>query len=255
MSAVLWPIELVVSWVLVGLHSILAPLFGADTGWAWGLAIVGLVAVIRTLLIPLFVRQIKAQRGLQRLQPEIKKLQETYKGDQDRLSQELMKLYRETGTNPLYSCLPLFVHIVILFALFRVLYRLGGHDPEVLGAFAGREALVQSARDATIFGARISETFMSADGLVARAVALLLIVLMTVSAFLAQKQLMSKHMPAESMASPFVKQQKVMLFVFPGLFAVTGVNFPVGVLLYWLASNLWTMGEQSYVIRSTSPEA
>ncbi len=155
MSAVLWPIELAVSWVLVGLHSILAPLFGADTGWAWGLAIVGLVAVIRTLLIPLFVRQIKAQRGLQRLQPEIKKLQETYKGDQDRLSQELMKLYRETGTNPLYSCLPLFVQIVILFALFRVLYSLGGH-PEGLGAFAGREALVQSARDASIFGARTS---------------------------------------------------------------------------------------------------
>ncbi len=96
---------------------------------------------------------------------------------------------------------------------------------------------------------------MSADGLVARAVALLLIVLMTVSGFLAQKQLMSKDMPAESMDSRFVRQQKVGLYVFPGVFAVAGVNFPVGVLLYWLASNLWTMGQQSYVIRRTSPEA
>jgi YidC/Oxa1 family membrane protein insertase len=78
-----------------------------NSGWTWALSIVGLVIVIRILLIPLFVKQIKAQRNLQIIQPQMKEIQKKYAGDRERQSQEMMKLYRETGTNPLASCLPI----------------------------------------------------------------------------------------------------------------------------------------------------
>ncbi len=253
MSTILGPIETAVSWIMVMFHSLFSPVFGASSGWAWGLSIVGLVVVIRILLIPLFVKQINAMRGMQLLQPEIKKLQEKYKNDRERQSQELMKLYRETGTNPLSSCLPVLAQAPIFFALFRVLNGLGGDRPKGLGVLRGREDLVQSAHEASIFGAKISETFLRADTAAAKVVALVLILLMSASTFVTQRQLMTKNMPAASMDNPFMRQQKVMLYLFPVIFAVTGVNFPIGVLLYWLTTNVWSMGQQAYVIKRMPP--
>ncbi len=249
MSTVLGPIETPVSWIMVMFHSLFSPIFGENSGWSWGLAIVGLVVVIRVLLIPLFVKQIHATRGIQLLQPEIKKLQEKYKNDRERQSQELMKLYRDTGTNPLSSCLPILAQAPIFFALFRVLNGLGGDRPRGLGVLRGRDDLVQSAHEASIFGAKISETFLGADSAAAKLVALVMIALMSASTFITQKQLMTKNMPAASMDNPFMRQQQVMLYLFPVIFAVTGVNFPIGVLLYWLTTNVWSMGQQFYVIQ------
>ena len=114
-------LEYAVSWILVQFHAIFAIPFGESSGWSWALAIVGLVVVIRILLIPLFVKQIKAQRNLQILQPQMKEIQKKYAGDRERQSQEMMKLYKETGTNPLSSCLPIIAQAPIFFALFRVL--------------------------------------------------------------------------------------------------------------------------------------
>ncbi len=248
MSTILGPIETAVSWIMVMFHSLFSPIFGADSGLAWGLSIVGLVVVIRILLIPLFVKQINAMRGMQLLQPEIKKLQEKYKNDRERQSQELMKLYRDTGTNPLASCLPILLQAPIFFALFRVLNELGDDPPTGLGVLRDENELVQSAHDATIFGAAISDTFLGADTTQTQIVALVMIVLMSASTFITQKQLMTKNMPAASADNPFMRQQKVLLYVFPVVFAVTGVNFPLGVLLYWLTTNIWSMGQQFYVI-------
>jgi YidC/Oxa1 family membrane protein insertase len=239
------PLYVAVSWIMVRFHAVLSAI-GLDerSGVTWSLSIVGLVVVIRILLIPLFVKQIKAQRGLQVLQPEIKKLQEKYKSDRERQSQELMKLYRETGTNPLASCLPILAQAPIFFALFGVLNGIaGGHARGVL-----TPELVRQASDAQVFGAKIFDTFLAADNTAARVVALVLIVLMSATTFLTQKQLMSKNMPASAMEGPFAQQQKILLYVFPVIFAVTGVNFPIGVLLYWFTTNLWSMGQQFYVI-------
>jgi YidC/Oxa1 family membrane protein insertase len=128
-----------------------------------------------------------------------------------------------------------------------VLNGIGKEPPQGKGRLSDTAA--EQAADATIFGAPISDKFLGADDLTTQIVTLVLIVLMSATTFLTQKQLMSKNMPADAMNNPFAQQQKILLYAFPVIFAVTGVNFPIGVLLYWLTTNLWSMGQQFYVIR------
>lgn len=240
-------LEIAVSWILVTFHALLSPIFGAASGAAWGLSIVGLVIVIRTLLIPLFVKQIKAQRNLQILQPQMKEIQKKYAGDKERQSQEMMKLYRETGTNPLSSCLPILVQAPIFFALFRVLQ--GMAQDKAVGVLTPE--LVAQGREASIFGVPIYGTFLNANETpnptATHVVTLVMIVLMSATTFITQRQLIVKNTAADN---PMVRQQKILLYVFPVMFAVGGINFPLGVLLYWLTTNLWSMGQQFYVIRN-----
>jgi YidC/Oxa1 family membrane protein insertase len=226
--------------------------FDPAGGFAWGMSIVGLVIVIRIVLIPLFVKQIKAQRGLQLLQPEVKKLQAKYKGRTDTASkqaqqQELMKLYRDNGTNPLSSCLPILAQAPIFFALFRVLNGIGSNPVIARGILTQNEA--KQAANAEILGVHISDQFLGSGSLHVQVVCALMIIAMSATTFTTQRQLMRKNMPAAALDNPFAQQQKILLYVFPLIFAVSGVNFPLGVLLYWLTTNLWTMCQQFYVIR------
>jgi YidC/Oxa1 family membrane protein insertase len=240
------PLYNAVAWIIVQFHALFSPLFGKDSGAAWGLSIVCLVVVIRIALIPLFVKQIKSMRNMQALQPRIKEIQQKHKNDRERQSQELMKLYKETGTNPLSSCLPIVAQAPFFFALYHVLNRVA-HD---LPTGALTQPLVESASRATIFGAPISSSFTQANGnLNVQIVTVVMIVLMSLSQFITQRQLMLKNMSPEAMDNPFMKQQKMLMYVFPIMFAVFGINFPVGVLVYWLTTNVWTMGQQLYVIR------
>lgn len=250
-NAILRPLEHVVAWIMVAFHSALSVLgFPEASGWTWGLSIVGLVIVIRVLLIPLFVKQIKASRGMQLIQPEMKKIQEKYKGRTDQASRqamtrETMELYRRTGTNPFASCLPLLLQSPIFFALFRVLNGIPNHT--TVGPLSRR--LVEQADQATLFGAPLSDTFIHANTTATRAFTIILIVLMSATTFFTQRQLMMKNMPASALDNPYAQQQKIILYVLPLIFAVSGVNFPIGVLIYWLVTNLWSMGQQFYVIR------
>jgi YidC/Oxa1 family membrane protein insertase len=240
------PLYNAVSWIIVQFHALFTPLFGKDSGAAWGLSIVCLVVVIRIALIPLFVKQIKSTRNMQALQPRIKEIQQKFTNDREKQSQELMKLYKETGTNPLSSCLPIIAQAPFFFALYHVLNRVAHDKPT--GSLT--QDLVESASRAEIFGAPISATFTRADGdLSVQIVTVVMIVLMSLSQFITQRQLMLKNMSPEAMDNPFVKQQKILMYVFPIMFAVFGINFPVGVLVYWLTTNVWTMGQQLYVIR------
>src|SRR3712207_7602425 len=108
------PLYFVTSLVLSGFHSVFGRIFGADSGWSWALSIIGLTLVIRAALIPLFVKQIKSSRNMQLIQPKVKELQKKYGHDRERLAQETMKLYRESGTNPFASCLPILMQMPIL---------------------------------------------------------------------------------------------------------------------------------------------
>ena len=247
LNPLVW-LETLVSWVLVSFHSLTSNVFDDDSGWAWGLAIVLLVILIRILLIPLFVKQIKSQRNLQIIQPQVKEIQKKYAGDRERQSQELMKLYKDTGTNPLSSCLPILAQAPIFYALFVVLQGIAKNTPK--GVLT--DELVQSARNAKIFGAPIYGTFANRaeteNPSATFVVTLILIILMTATTFLTQRQLIVKNTAPDN---PMVKQQKILLYVFPVIFAVTGINFPIGVLLYWFTTNLWTMGQQFYVIRNS----
>jgi len=227
-------------------HELLSPISGTDSGVTWGFAIIGLVILIRILLIPLFVKQIKSQRALTVLQPQLKEIQKKYKDDRQKQSEEMMKLYKKHGTNPLASCFPILAQAPIFFALFGVLNGIGQGVPRgVLTA-----ADVSSAGSATIYGAQISQTFLGSSESMVKVVAMIMIILMSASTFITQRQLMVKGMPKNTGApNMMLQQQKIMLYLFPVIFAVTGVNFPVGVLLYWLTTNLWTMGQQFYVIK------
>ncbi|GAA3373271.1 hypothetical protein GCM10020367_32570 [Streptomyces sannanensis] len=242
-----------VSWVIVQFHTLYGAIFGPDTGWAWGLSIVSLVVLIRICLIPLFVKQIKATRNMQALQPKMKAIQERYKSDKQRQSEEMMKLYKETGTNPLSSCLPILAQSPFFFALYTVLNDIA--RDQTVGVID--QSLLDSARKAEIFGAPIPAKFMdSAETVQAlgatltdvRVVTVIMIVLMSFSQFYTQRQLMTKNVDL-TVKTPFMQQQKMLMYVFPIMFAGFGVNFPVGVLLYWLTTNVWTMGQQMYVIR------
>ncbi len=255
-DSILRPLEYVVAWLMVSWHSVLTAVgLPATAGVTWALSIVGLVIVIRILLIPLFVRQIKASRGLQLIQPEMKKIQEKYKGKSDpesrqKMTQETMALYKESGTNPLASCLPILLQSPIFFALFRVLNGIHGIAAGTQAGIGPLDKTIASQVDqATLFGAPLSSTFLHSPDLATKIVTVVLIILMSVTTFTTQRQLMMKNMPASAMDNPFAQQQKILLYVLPGIFAVSGVNFPIGVLLYWLTTNLWSMGQQFYVIR------
>ena len=245
------PLEYAVAAIMVAFHTVLSAIgLPADSGWTWALSIVGLVVVIRILLIPLFVKQIRASRAMQLIQPQMKKIQEKYKGKTDTASrqamqQETMALYRESGTNPFASCLPILLQSPVFFALFRVLNGIPEHKS--IGPLS--PALVEQADRATLFGAQLSDTFIHANTTATRVLTVVLIILMSLSTFTTQRQLMTKNMPASALDNPFARQQKVLLYVLPVFFAISGINFPIGVLIYWLTTNVWSMGQQFYVIR------
>ncbi|MFX4291837.1 membrane protein insertase YidC [Streptomyces bohaiensis] len=258
MNSILSPLYWIVSWIIVRFHDLYSLVFDEGSGWAWGLSIVSLVIVIRIALIPLFFKQIKATRNMQALQPQMKKIQERYKNDKQRQSEEMMKLYKETGTNPLSSCLPILAQSPFFIALFQVLNHIAGN--RTVGVLNADQ--VESAREATIFGAPIATKFMdSAERLAefdasltnVRVVTVIMIILMSLSQFYTQRQLMTKNVDL-TVKTPFMNQQKMLMYIFPILFAVFGINFPVGVLIYWLTTNVWTLGQQMYVInRNPTP--
>ncbi|GAA2292295.1 membrane protein insertase YidC [Streptomyces violaceusniger] len=253
MDTILGPLYDVVSWIIVQFHSFYSLIFDRDSGWAWGLSIVSLVVLIRICLIPLFVKQIKSTRNMQALQPKMKAIQERYKSDRQRQSEEMMKLYKETGTNPLSSCLPILAQSPFFISLYQVLNHIANN--RTVGVID--QSLLDSARNAHIFGAPLSVKFMDSASKVeslgasltdVRIVTITMIVLMSASQFFTQRQLMTKNVDL-TVKTPFMQQQKMLMYVFPVMFAVFGINFPVGVLVYWLTTNVWTLGQQMFVIR------
>jgi YidC/Oxa1 family membrane protein insertase len=254
MGFILNPLYNLVSGIIVLFHNLLSPLLGENSGVTWSLSIMGLVVVIRIVLIPLFVKQIKSQRALTALQPHMKEIQKKYKDDRQKQSEEMMKLYKEHKTNPLASCFPILAQAPIFFALFTVLNGIAAKTPEGVAAPIARGYLkgeyLESAAQAEFFGAKISETFLGSDDIKVKLVTVLLIFVMSATTFTTQRQLMTKGMPKiDASNNMMLQQQKIMLYLFPVIFAVSGVNFPVGVLIYWSTTNFWTWGQQYYVIK------
>ena len=258
-SLILWPIKWVIELILVSFHTMWT-FFGLDpdAGVTWVLSIVGLVIVVRAALIPIFVRQIKNQRRMLEVAPQLKKIQDKYKGKKDQLSREAMSretmdLYKKTGTNPLSSCLPLLLQMPIFFGLFSVLNDASVHDKAGVGLLS--QSLADSFANSSFLGAPLSSTFIQAWNNGGQpwqtiVVASTMIVLMTASQFITQLQIVSKNMSPETKASPMFRQQRILLYLLPLVFAVSGVAFPIGVMFYWLVSNFWTMGQQFVVIRN-----
>ncbi len=250
LSQMMQPLYWAVSGLLVLFHWIWGVWLALPRGAAWALAIVSLTVLVRTLMIPLFVKQINSARNMQLLQPKIQALQKKYGSDRERLGQETMKLYKEEGVNPMASCLPLLIQMPIFLSLFRVLQ--GASDGNVRGQWLkDRPDLVASLQDAQLFGAGLADRIFPISPFgPTQVVGVVLVICMVAALFVTQLQLMRKNMTPEAMEGPMAQQQKMMLYVFPVIYAASAVVIPIGVLLYWLASNVWTMGQQGILIRN-----
>ncbi|GMM97235.1 MULTISPECIES: membrane protein insertase YidC [Microbacterium] len=259
-GTILWPLKWLVELVLVAWHWLFTAMgLPAAEGLTWVLSIVGLVIVVRSAMIPLFVRQIKSQRKMMEIAPELRKVQEKYKGKRDQLSREAMSretmaLYKKHGTTPVSSCLPLLVQMPVFFALFSVLNDVTRHAQAGIGGVGLLNAeLTQEFYDAKLFGvASLHETLIDAinsGNTTAIIILVTLVVLMIASQFFTQLQIISKNLSPEAKTGQAYQMQKIMLYVLPFAFVFSGVFFPLGVVIYWFVSNLWTMGQQFLVIR------
>ncbi|MFJ4108059.1 membrane protein insertase YidC [Oerskovia enterophila] len=254
LSTLVHPLQVVVAWILVHLHSALTAL-GLDPagGAGWSLAIVGLVVVVKLLLVPLVVTQVRGMRAMRLASPEIRRIQEKYRGRTDAASRdaarrEQQELMARTGANPLAGCLPLLVQAPVLFALYSVLSGIGRQTP--VGALTGD--LVRQADAATLLGAPLSGTLTGAlggsGGLAGVLVPAVLIVLMYAAQVLTQRFSARSNPPADP-TNPLARQQGTLAFVLPAVSAVVAVGFPVGVVLYWATSSLWGLGQQLVIGR------
>ncbi len=202
--------------------------FHDTVGLSWGGAIIALTIVTRTLLIPLTYKQLKGMRALQALQPQIKEIQAKYKNDRQRMQQEMMRFYQENKVNPFASCIPLLAQLPVFITLF---YLLQNELPDDIGCTAG-----QCGSEASFFF--ISDLTAKATG--GELIALLILYVGT--------QLISGMV----MAVTADKSQRVMMFVLPLIFVPFVINFPAGLVLYWITTNVWTIGQQ-YTIQKLIP--
>jgi YidC/Oxa1 family membrane protein insertase len=232
--------------------------FHNDVGAGWGLSIVLLTVVIRLVLVPLTVKQFKSMQALQRLQPQMKEIQAKYKQDKQRQQQEMMKFYKENNVNPLSSCLPLVAQLPVFISLFYML-RKDLRDnicPSVQTAYRAAKHLGKSATVACTKGPQGAHAsgaahagFLFIKDLTnnATGVTLIVLILLYVGTQLASTMMMSSPMMDPT-------QRKLMMFM-PLIFVLFIVNFPAGVIVYWVTTNSWTMLQQFVVKRRLGPAA
>ncbi|MEU6024108.1 membrane protein insertase YidC [Micromonospora sp. NPDC047134] len=235
------------------------PRWGTD--WSWVLGIVFLVLTVRVVLFPIFVKQIKAQRAMQALQPQIKALQDKHRDDRETLQKEIVELYRTERANPLTGCLPMLVQIPVFLGLFHVLRHLKPSMPEHLKTLYGWTVTqFDSASSATLFGAPVAASFRSgaaelaglgADGVTVRVVALILIAMMVVTTYLSSRQMILRTGWAEEPQQRLM--QRLMLYGIPASLLVSGLIFPIGVIIYWVTTNLFSLGQQTWMLRRYPP--
>lgn len=263
-STIMWPFKWIVEAILVFWHWIFTSLgLPADAGLTWVLSIIGLVVVVRSALIPLFVRQIKSQRKMMEIAPELRKVQEKYRGKKDQLSREAMSretmaLYKKHGTTPVSSCLPLLVQMPILLGMFYTLSDVKKHaEWGVGGVGLLNKELTWQFYEAKLFGVAPLHTSLieavnqKPDGWEATVTILvILVILMIASQFITQLQIISKNLSPEAKTGQAYQMQRIMLYILPLAFIFSGVFFPLGVVLYWFTSNIWTMVQQFLVIRN-----
>lgn len=255
------PLYNAIARAIVAIHVVLSQVLGTS-GWSWALAIILLTVGVRLVLFPLFVKQIKAQRTMQLMQPKIREIRERHKHDKQKMNEEVLKLQREHG-NPLLGCLPILVQIPLFFALFHTLdgvvpkHTKGSYVPS--GSVGLSPASANSMAHAHIFGTSLASSFTSSTAILhylgsgaiaTKVVTVLLIVIMMATTFITQKQIFGRN---ATMDPSQAKQQKILLYLSPLMLGVFGFRFPVGVLLYWFTTNVWSMGQQYVVLRRMPP--
>jgi YidC/Oxa1 family membrane protein insertase len=252
------PLNGVVAWVIMRLHTALGHLFGPNTGLAWFLSIALLVILIRICLIPLFVKQVHAQRKMAQHAPHLQELRKKYKGDKQRLNEETMKFYKENGVNPLAGCLPMIPQMIVFYALFSVLRAIADWKPGTPLKYGLNIATVESAQKATILGVHLSDSLLFSHQHVPVHVAIVIFLTVAVSAtttFMTVRQsskrgLMNTNVDPDN---PMAQSQKYMMYIVP-FFSLTGLYWQYGLVLYWVTTNVWTLGQQYIMFRNWTVE-
>ncbi|MEV6305233.1 membrane protein insertase YidC [Actinoplanes sp. NPDC051861] len=234
-------------------HSVLGTAGALGTSWSWVLGIVFLVLTVRMALFPLVTRQIKSQRAIQRLQPRMKELREKHRGDPETMQAELVKLYQTEKVSPFAAFLPMLVQMPILIGLLHVLRHL---RPEITSEssrtlYGWTLTQFDSAVHAELFGAPIVAGFNSTADLTVKLVAGVLIVVMAATTYLTNRQMIRRTGPAQDQQGRLV--QRLMLYGFPLSLLISGVFFPIGVVLYWLVQNVFAIGQQAWILRKYPP--
>jgi YidC/Oxa1 family membrane protein insertase len=256
--AILNPLNDLVAWVIMRLHSVLGALFGPDSGWAWGLSIVFLVMLIRLCLVPLFVKQVNAQRKMAKHQPQLMELRKKYKNDKQRLNEETMKFYKENGVNPLAGCLPMIPQMIVFFSLFSVLRFIADWKPGHPLQYGFTEPVVKSAQETTIFGVHLDSKLLFAHPAPSLHVAIIIaltVVLSATTTFMTVRQSAKRGLMQTNLDpdNPMAQSQKFMQYIVP-FFSLTGLYWQYGLVLYWVTTNLWTLGQQYFMFRNWTTE-
>lgn len=244
-SVIMTPLYYLVSAVLLAWREIFALVLPNDSGWTWAFAIVGLAVTIRLLLIPMYIRQIRANRAMRELGPQIKELQQRYKHDRERLAQEENRLWSSMGANPYLWWLPLIVQGLVFLVLLRIIDTAAKFAPSH-GSFRRgfiTEDEAQSLSQARILGAGLADTFIDSSRAATEVLAIVLVLVMCATQFIAQRQQMAAAPVEVAMSDVFAKQRRLVLFGLPVVFAAGGLVLPLGVLILWATSCVWTMGQ------------
>ena len=253
--SILNPLFDAVAWVIMRIHAVLSVPFGASSGWAWGLSIVILVMFMRLLMVPLFVKQVNAQRKMQAHMPQLQEIRKRYKNDKQRLNEETMKFYKENGINPLGGCLPLAAQLPVFWALFNVLRAIADWQPGQVPKYGLTVPVVESAREARIFGASLADKFLFPlphQSLESRLVILVFVLASAATTFLTMRQSAKRGMMQQAPVdpdNPAANMQKYMMYIAP-FFALTGLYWQFGLVIYWVTTNVWTLGQQHFLFRN-----
>jgi len=251
------PLNNLVAWVIMRIHAVLGSLFGPASGAAWGLSIVILVMFIRLLLVPLFIKQVHAQRKMAQHAPQLQELRKKYKGDKQRLNEETMKFYKENGVNPLAGCLPMIPQMIVFFALFNVLRAITSWTHGTTPKYGLTVPVVVSAQKATIFGVHLGDKLLFSHQSVPLHVSIVIALTVVVSAtttFMTVRQSSKRGLMQTNVDpdNPMAQSQKYMMYIVP-FFSLTGLYWAYGLVLYWVTTNLWTLGQQFLMFRNWEP--
>lgn len=227
--------------VITWIHQAYGTFINPASGFNWALTIITLTVAMRLLIFPLFLKQMRSSKKMQELAPKVQELRKRYKNDKQRMNQEVMTLYQGAGANPLGGCLPIMAQFPIFISMFTVLNAIAHGNAMRFGMPA---EVVASAKQAHIFSAGISETFFTTQSVSSKVMIGIFVAISSLTTFLTVRQSVSRSM-AQMPDNPMAQQQKILMYISP-LFAFFSLNFPLGLILYWVTTNLWTLGQQHW---------
>ena len=262
-DAILHPFAWALSWLWVWIHDFLVLLgMSSGSGMAWVLSIVLLTILVRIAIIPLFLKQIRSSRAMQAIQPEMRKIQEKYKGKKDQVSRQKMMeetqaLQRKHKVSPFASCLPMLVQMPVLFGMYRAIiavssisagtYTYRGEATDHLGPLTA--SVSEEIVNSTVFGVPLSHTLRESwDQPAAVTVFIAAIVLMVVLQFFSMRLSFSRNMP-DMGDNPMAQSQRSMMYVMPLMFIFSGAFFQMGVVIYTVTASFWALAQSFWTIK------